>query len=73
MEYPIPEHSLNRIRQQYASFEQLTAVIAEALGIDVSKPYRLDIQGGKFVVENQAEANGIVEATDLAVVSDPAF
>jgi len=70
MDYIVPEASMQRIRQSYATFEQLTAVIAEAMGIDVAAPYQIDMQGGRFVVPDApAPANGIVPVEDLTVVA----
>jgi hypothetical protein len=52
--HPIPPASLERIRMAYANFEQITQVVAEAMGLDVKQQYRIDLQGGAFVIGEDA-------------------
>lgn len=57
--HPIPPASLVRLQQAYAQFEQLATVVAEAMGIDISGKFRLDLQGKQFVIEEAAPTNGV--------------
>jgi hypothetical protein len=69
--YTIPEASMQRIRAAYAQFEQLTAVVAEAMGIDTRTRYQLDMQGGQFVVADDVDVpatpNGVAHAEPVAL------
>lgn len=53
-DFPIPPASLERLRVAYTQFEQLAAVVSEAMGVPPG-PRSLNIQRGVFVVEQSAE------------------
>ena len=51
-EVSIPTASLERLRAAYAQFEQLAAVVAEALGIPPGEVRQISLPRGVFVVGN---------------------
>jgi hypothetical protein len=50
-EVQIPRASMERMRQAYGQFEQLTVIVAEALDIPATAQRRLDFERGMFVIE----------------------
>jgi hypothetical protein len=67
--HPIPAASLDRIRAAYASFEQITQVVAEAMGIDMNVRHRLDLPSGSFITDENESPNGVAEEVTHAVPS----
>lgn len=64
---PIPEASLQRLRAAYSQFEQLSTLVAEAMGIDPLAVKGVDMPGGAFILKDDetvtVHANGVVEAS----------
>lgn len=48
----IPAASLARLRTAYHQVEQISAIVAEAIGIDPRSIERLDLPGGAFLVRD---------------------
>lgn len=53
-EMQIPPASLERLKVAYTQFEQLAAVVAEAMGIPPGTPMQINVQRGVFVLEESA-------------------
>lgn len=49
----IPPASLERLRAAYAQFEQLAAVVAEALGIPPGEVRQISLPRGVFIVGDE--------------------
>ena len=76
MNYPIPNASFARIQQAYAQFEQLVAVVAEAMGISTDQPYQIDMQGRRLVIPEAPATeseNGVVHDEPVQAVPPPAL
>jgi hypothetical protein len=51
-EVPIPAASLERLRLAYGQFEQLCAVVAEAMNLPPGQTKQINLPGGVFVVDD---------------------
>lgn len=51
-EVKIPQASLERLRMTYGQFEQLAAVVAEAMGLPPGQVQSINLPGGTFVVND---------------------
>lgn len=73
MRYQIPNASFERIQRAYTQLDQITAIVAEALGVDISQSYRLDLANRQFVVSDaESEAPNGLAAPLAAARSDDA-
>jgi hypothetical protein len=61
-EVPIPPASLERLRMAYSQFEQLCAVVAEAMGHAPGTVKSVNLPGGVFVVDDGQGNQAHVEA-----------
>lgn len=52
-EVPIPPASLERLRATYAQFEQLAAVVAEAMGLPPGAVQQVSLPKGVFVTSDE--------------------
>ena len=60
-EVPIPAASLERLRQTYAQFEQLSIVIAEAMGLANGTVTSVNLQAGVFETKDEGESATIID------------
>jgi hypothetical protein len=67
--HPIPAASLQRMRVAQAQFQEMANMIAEAMGMDISQRFQLDLQEGVFLTEDPAPA---LEAERVNGVAAPA-
>ena len=59
-EVRIPAASLERLRVAYSQFEQLAAVVAEAMGLEAGSTKQINLPNGVFVVDDgQAAAPAV--------------
>jgi hypothetical protein len=60
---PIPPASLERLRAAYAQFEQLAAIVAEAMGIPPGTARHLDMAHGVFQIEREDVTDQLLDGT----------